>query len=185
MDPNTDALDRELLGAIARGDHAALARLYDRHAPALLGVAVRILGSRSDAEDLVHDVFLEAWARAAGFSPERGTVRTWLFVRLRSRAIDRLRNLEVIRQYVRREAVRWDSPPTADDPSDRPDRKRALAALATLSEVQRRVLEQAYFEGLSCAEIAARSGTPVGTVKSRMLAGIRALRRQLESGGRC
>ena len=84
-DPTADA---ELVLAMARGKTDALAKLYDLHAPVMLALAQRILGSKNDAEDLVHDVFLEAWRRAADYDPERGTVRAWLILRTRSRAID-------------------------------------------------------------------------------------------------
>lgn len=176
--------DRRLLERIRAGERAALARLYDRHAPAMLGVALRILRDRGDAEDLVHDVFIEAWRKAAGFSRERGQVRTWLLVRVRSRAIDRLRSLDVARRHARREerAGAAGAPPAVvEDPADEPDRRRARAALAALPETQRRVIELSFFEGLSCSEIATRCDAPLGTVKSRLLAGMRELRRRFAS----
>src|ERR1041385_7882142 len=83
-----DAEDESLVAAMAAGDRAALATLYDRHAPLLLGLALRILRERRDAEDLLHDVFLEAWRTAKDFDPNRGRVRTWLAIRMRSRALD-------------------------------------------------------------------------------------------------
>jgi RNA polymerase sigma-70 factor (ECF subfamily) len=162
------------------GDARGLAGLYDRHAPAMLGVALRILRDRGDAEDLVHDVFIEAWNKAASFSLERGGVRTWLLVRVRSRAIDRLRSLEVARRHARHAEQQIGVPPApvADAPAGSPDRLRARTALAALPEPQRLVLELAYFEGFSCSEIASRCDTPLGTVKSRLLAGMRELRRR-------
>lgn len=173
-------LDAQLIAAIRAGERAGLASLYDRHAPAMLGLALRILRDRGDAEDLVHDVFLEAWRKSASFSGERGTVRAWLMVRVRSRAIDRLRSLEVARRHARSHAGAGQGPvaaPAAEDPADGPDRRRARAALAGLPDVQRAVLELAFFEGLSCSEIARRCEAPLGTVKSRLLAGMRELRR--------
>ena len=172
--------------AVESGDRYALADLYDRHAPAMLGVAARILRDRRDAEDLVHDVFVEAWRKAASFSAERGSVRTWLLVRTRSRAIDRLRNLEVAHRHARTErAVASDAPQAAEqDPSMTPDQRRARVALAGLPDAQRQVLELAYFEGLSCSEIARRCGAPLGTVKSRLSAGMRELRRLFDTTAR-
>ena len=111
------------------GDRSAVGHLYDRHAPAMLGVASRILRDRRDAEDLVHDVFVEAWRKASSFSELRGSVRSWLLVRTRSRAIDRLRSLEVARRHARSEAAQaGDGPaiPPANDPSATPDQRRAL-----------------------------------------------------------
>jgi RNA polymerase sigma-70 factor (ECF subfamily) len=165
------------------GDATGLAGLYDRHAPAMLGVALRILRDRGDAEDLVHDVFIEAWQKAASFSLERGGVRTWLLVRVRSRAIDRLRSLEVARRHAQRTGAPAGAPPAAiaEDPAGSPDRLRARSALAALPEAQRVVIELAYYEGLSCSEIASRCDTPIGTVKSRLLAGMRELRRRFDA----
>jgi RNA polymerase sigma-70 factor (ECF subfamily) len=175
--------DRKLMSAVESGDRYALADLYDRHAPAMLGVAARILRDRRDAEDLVHDVFVEAWRKAASFSSERGSVRTWLLVRTRSRAIDRLRNLEVARRHAKTEQLTPsdDVAALALDPSATPDQQRAREALAGLPETQRVVLELAYFEGLTCSEIATRCGAPIGTVKSRLSAGIRELRRRFDA----
>ena len=92
-------LDRQILVRVVAGDHSALTQLYDRHAPVMLGVATRVLGSRRDAEDLLHDVFLEAWQKAASFDATRGSVKTWLLLRVRSRAIDRLRVLAKARAH--------------------------------------------------------------------------------------
>jgi RNA polymerase sigma-70 factor (ECF subfamily) len=177
--------ERTLIAAIRAGDTQALAKLYDLHAPAMLGLAHRVLRDRGDAEDLVHDVFLEAWKKVDAFAEERGRMRTWLLVRVRSRAIDRLRSLEVARRHVRREEPPPNSPPqrAAEDPAASPDRARARGALAALPDAQRLVLELAYFEGLTCSEIAARCDTPLGTVKSRLLAGMRELRRHFDASG--
>lgn len=181
------AQDLKLMAGIEAGDREALGGLYDRHAPAMLCLASRILRDRREAEDLVHDVFVEAWRKAASFSEDRGSVRAWLLVRTRSRAIDRLRNLEVAHRHARCE---WegakDAPlaAPADDPSTSPDQRRARAALAGLPEAQREVLELAFFEGLSCSEIARRCGAPLGTVKSRLSAGMRELRRLFDASAR-
>jgi RNA polymerase sigma-70 factor (ECF subfamily) len=152
----------------------------------MLSLASRILRDRREAEDLVHDVFVEAWRKASSFSGDRGSVRAWLLVRTRSRAIDRLRNLEVAHRHARNErAVASDTPqPAEQDPSLTPDQRRARAALAGLPEAQRQVLELAYFEGLSCSEIARRCGAPLGTVKSRLSAGMRELRRLFDTTAR-
>lgn len=169
--------------AVGAGDRRAISDLYDRHAASMLGLAMRILRDRSDAEDLVHDVFLEAWKRSTSYSAQQGSLRNWLLTRVRSRAIDRLRSLNVVRRHAHMERVtRQDDPAAAqtDDASTMPDGRRARAAVAALPEPQRVVLELAYFEGLSCAEIAQRCETPLGTVKSRLLAGMRSLRRRFD-----
>ena len=169
--------DRGLIAAAATGDEAALAELYDRHASAMLGVALRILKTRQDAEDLVHDVFVEAWQRAGDFDGSRGTVRSWLLVRVRSRAVDRLRSLEAARRrglllLAEHEAGEASVPPVWDGA----DRVRAKRALDALPDAQRTLVELAYFEGLTCSEMAAHCAIPIGTVKSRLAAAMTKLR---------
>ena len=181
--------DLELMAGVEAGDREALGALYDRHAPAMLGLASRILRDLRESEDLVHDVFVEAWRKASSFAVDRGSVRAWLLVRTRSRAIDRLRNLEVATRHARSErAAASDAPAAAPapsmDPSATPDQRRARSALAALPDAQREVLELAYFEGLSCSEIARRCGAPLGTVKSRLSAGMRELRRLFATSAR-
>lgn len=169
--------DRGLMAAAAAGDEAALAALYDRHAAAMLGVALRILKTRQDAEDLVHDVFVEAWQRAGDFDASRGSVRSWLLVRTRSRAVDRLRSLEAARK--RGLLLRDQQGPgeaSVEPLWDGLDRQRAKRALDALPEAQRSLVELAYFEGLSCSEMAEKCGIPIGTVKSRLSAGMSKLR---------
>ena len=169
--------DRGLIAAAAAGDEAALAALYDRHAAAMLGVTLRILKTRQDAEDLVHDVFVEAWQRAGDFDASRGSVRSWLLVRTRSRAVDRLRSLEAA--HRRGLLMRDEQGPegaSVEPLWDGLDRQRAKRALDALPEVQRSLVELAYFEGLSCSEMAEKCGIPIGTVKSRLSAGMSKLR---------
>lgn len=186
-----DGIDSDslLLQAMADGDRGALARLYDRHAPALLALGARVLGTSGEAEDLVQDVLLEAWHRAADYDPERGSVRTWLAVRTRSRALDRLRAEGRTRLVAPSEG--GDETPEAaaepaEDPTLAPDRRRVRHALMLLPETQRAVLELGYYEGLTSAEIAVRTNIPVGTVKSRVAAALSRLRETLrvsEGGG--
>ena len=174
-----DAEDESLVAAMAAGDRSALATLYDRHASLLLGLALRIIRERRDAEDLLHDVFLEAWRTAKDFDPNRGRVRTWLAIRMRSRALDLQKSARVSRNS-------GDSGLDLlvdDSEAGNPDHGRIRTALAQLGQDQRRVLELAYFEGLSCTEIAERVAIPVGTVKSRMAAGLDRLRSGLASAG--
>jgi RNA polymerase sigma-70 factor (ECF subfamily) len=140
----------------------------------LLGLAMRIVRSRLEAEDLLHDVFLEAWRSAKDFDPKRGRVRTWLAIRMRSRALDLTKSARVSRNAGDAGLDLLVDEAAAVGTS--PDHARIRAALAALNPEQRQVLELAYFEGLSCTEIAARVDIPVGTVKSRIAAGLERLR---------
>ncbi len=169
--------DVELVAALARGDRAALAALYDKYASFLMSLALRIVRERREAEDLLHDVFLEAWRSAVDYDPTRGRVRTWLAIRMRSRALDRQKSARVSRVS----SLGGDDPAIEHLASDvevdgGPDQQRVRAALGGLSTDQRQVVELAYFEGLTCSEIAARASVPIGTVKSRMAAAMGKLR---------
>ena len=168
--------DATLVAAIAKGDRDALARLYDRYSPILLAVATRILGERREAEDLLHDVFLEIWRQAADYDAARGSVRAWMLIRLRSRAIDRRKSAGVSRVVSLEDRIIEEREGPSDDPSFAPDRARLRSILATLPEDQRTVLELGYFEGLSSSEIATRIDAPIGTVKSRVAAALAKLR---------
>lgn len=172
---DVDGEEAALVVAMAAGDRGALAALYERHASLLLGIALKIVGERREAEDLLHDVFLEAWRSAKDFDPGRGRVRTWLAIRMRSRALDLQKSARVSRNAgdAGLEIVPDDSAPQT------PDHGRVRAALGDLGEDQRRVLELAYFEGLSCSEISERIQIPIGTVKSRLAAALGKLRERI------
>jgi len=166
-EPAEDESDAALVARMARGEREALAALYSRHASRLLALAVRILRDRTEAEDLLHDVFLEAWQKAASYSGERGTVGAWLSLRARSRAIDRRRSAPRTRS-VPLEALGSDGPvDPAADPARTQDQRRLSQAFAALSADEQQVIVLGYFEGLSSSEIAEQLGTPIGTVKSR------------------
>jgi RNA polymerase sigma-70 factor, ECF subfamily len=164
--------DVELLREVVRGDRAAFGELYDRLAPSMLLLGCRMLGSLRDAEDLVHDVFLECAQRAAQYDPSRASVRVWFLVRTRSRALDRMRTAR------RAAAVPLD--PLLDQlatrSNDSTDRGVLYSILHQLSFEQRVVVELGYFAGYSCPEIADVLALPVGTVKSRMARALERLR---------
>ena len=167
-DPNDD--DAELVQRMARGDKLALSRLYDGYSGLLLGLAIRMMGGRSEAEDLMHDVFLEAWKRAGDYDPARGTVKAWLCLRIRSRALDRKKSPRVARAVAWDDARANETEAPAQDPGTRMERARVRAALSALSTEQRDVVDLCYFNGFSTAEAAAQLQCPVGTVKSRLSA---------------
>lgn len=178
-----DDEDVELVTAMAAGDRAGVARLYDRYAATLLAVGQRMLGGRREAEDLVQDVFLEAWRRADSYDPARGSVRAWLLVRLRSRALDRHRASQKAPLSMEGNGRVEEPVAEVEDPTLAPDRAAVRRALATLSSEQRVVLELGYFEGLSSSEIALRTGSPIGTVKSRVATALAKLRAGLNPDG--
>jgi RNA polymerase sigma-70 factor (ECF subfamily) len=180
-----DQTDEALIIALSRGDRTALAELYDRYSQSMLAVARRFLGNERESEDLVHDVFLEMWKRADSYDRARGAVRTWIMLRLRSRALDRMKAASQSRTSL-------------TDPSDMPEptvgkdgdvaspahRTQLVAGFASLSNEQRIVLELAYFEGLSSSEIATQLGIPLGTVKSRTASALQLLREGLTGSQR-
>lgn len=180
----TQRSDPELVLAMAGGDNEALGIVYDRHGALLLATAARILGSQREAEDLVHDVLLEAWQKADDYDRTRGSVRTWLLIRLRSRALDRRRRSGRTRiETMEARHLEDLLPARAEDPGRSLDDARVRRAVDGLPDPQRLVLELAYFEGLSATEIAERLEIPVGTVKSRTAAGLAKLRTALHDPG--
>jgi RNA polymerase sigma-70 factor (ECF subfamily) len=168
--------DTDLIATMARGQQASLGSLYDRHAGLLLGLLTRILGDSQEAEDVLHEVFLEVWERAADYDPTRGTVRAWLVMRARSRGLDRLRALGRARA-VPGEAFALEGPP----PPAPADVLSVRRALAKLSPELRVLLELGYFGGMSSAEIAAHEQLAIGTVKSRVARALAELRASLST----
>ncbi len=186
-EPTGSETDETLVARMSERDQAALSSLYDRHRGVLFALALRILRDRAEAEEVLGDVFLQAWRQAGGYDPTRGTVSGWLINLCRSRAIDRLRSrgrrVAGTEALAREEAVRPAGGAPADDPEEAADltlkRRRVAQALNALPEVQRDALELAYYEGLSHSEIATRLGQPLGTVKTRIRQGLIVLRESL------
>ena len=167
--------DAALMAALVRGDREALATLYDRHAALLLALATRLLRDRAQAEELLHDVFLEAWHHARDFDPTRGSVRAWLVTRTRSRAFDR-RAARQRHGRLAAEAAREHGEQTSPDATAPIDGARVRQEVRRLPAELVTVLELAYFEGLSFSEIGETLQIPLGTVKSRMARALSALR---------
>lgn len=176
-EPVLDESDIAVLRRLARGDKDALGVLYDRYAPVLLALGLRMVRSRREAEDLLHDVFLELWRHAGDYRAERGSVKSWMLLRMRSRCLDRMRS----HAYSR--VVRLEVEPSRSDlgglDERRVDGTRLHGLLERLPASQREVLALGYFEGLSFSEIAAQLEIPIGTVKSRVSAAMQTLRKEL------
>lgn len=177
----TAASDKEILERIAGGDRAALAALYDRHAGTLNAVVLRVVKSPSDAEDCLQDIWLEVWRRADRYREHRGPVIAWLLTLARSRAIDRYRSRSS-RQRTEDKAPPPE-PHRTDDPGTQTElnqvRDRVRSALDGLEEHHRRVLELAYWKGMSQSEIAQEVDAPLGTVKSWIRQSLTRLQAQL------
>jgi RNA polymerase sigma-70 factor (ECF subfamily) len=183
--------DVDLLHAIARGDEAALARLYDAYRVILFGLLIRILNSREEAEDILQEVFVQVWRRAKDFDEKRGRPFTWLVTLARSRAIDRLRSLSARQRLATGAAQEQEQTENFSDALKDAVRAEQQAvvqrALAELPEEQRHTLVLAYFDGLTQSEIASKLNAPLGTIKTRMRSGMIKLRAllgpQLETFG--
>ncbi|HUZ36280.1 MAG TPA: sigma-70 family RNA polymerase sigma factor [Streptosporangiaceae bacterium] len=167
MEP-TDAL---LVARLAAGDDHALAEIFDRLAPAVYSAALRVLGDGSGAQDVVQDVFVELWSHPDRYDLAAGTLRTYLMVLARHRAVDRVRS--ELRRIARQERHHRLTPTERPlSPSDQVAAGEAAdvvrAAVRLLPDGQRRVVELAYFQGLSYREVALAAGIPEGTAKSRL-----------------
>ena len=177
--------DASLLGRMAAGDERALGDLYDRWHSLVTSVVLRILNQRDDVEDVVEDAFWQAWRQASRYEASRGSVQTWLLTIARSRALDRVRALKRLREdplenekgdVVIQQLA--DGDPGLD--AEAVERRAIIvAALAELPAEQREALELGYFGGLSQSEIAARTGQPLGTIKTRMRLAMQKLRGRL------
>lgn len=172
-----------LVADMAAGDSQALGVLYDRYAGMLIALAIRILHDQGAAEDILQEAFWQAWRQADRYDPSRSSVSTWLVMLTRSRAIDRLRSRQVKERTLA--AVREEREPVHTSPVGVVDvlmqerRQRLREELARLPDAQREVLELAFFAGLTQREIAERTETPLGTVKTRSLLGLKKLREAL------
>lgn len=176
--------DSALVLGMTTGDASAMSALYDRYAPGLLGLALRITREQADAEEVVVDTFAQAWREAARFEVGRGSVAAWLVTIARSRALDLLRarsrrgRLDDAAEAEVAAPVAMGSgfvSPIASVLADERARK-IQDALLVLPDAQRTAIELAYFEGLSQSEIAERLHEPLGTVKTRLRLGLRKMR---------
>ncbi len=184
----TRSNDAEVDAALVRRivedrDRDAFDAVYGRHAPAVYGVARRVLCDAALAEDVVQEVFLGFWTRPERFDPSRGTLRTWLVMIVHRRSVDE------VRRAVAHPTVNLvdETGPLVEDPQDtalrRVEADGVRHALAALPVDQRKALLLAYWGGHTQAEIATLTGVPLGTVKSRVFSGFRRLRAQLHPAG--
>jgi RNA polymerase sigma-70 factor, ECF subfamily len=167
--------DASLVAAIRNGDEAAMAQLYDRYSGVVYSVALRVLGDTGAAEDILQEVFMQIWRSPDMFDASRGSLAGWLAVIARNRAIDSLRKrrpeAEITEVIVSVEpdlvrGVEWSR-----------TIEKIRGALGSMLPPQRSALEMSFFEGLTHSEIAAKTGEPLGTIKTRIRAGLLALRK--------
>jgi RNA polymerase sigma-70 factor, ECF subfamily len=190
VESSSSEADLGLLQRIAIRDEAALAELYDRHSRRAYSVIMRILGSQSDAEDVLQETFVRVWSRAETYDALMGTPSAWLTRIARNRAIDRLRARRVRGNVAVGPIQAADDPPRSEEPVTRDTPETVLegrtmagavrTALAALTPAQRALIEAAYFEGYTHSELATRFGVPLGTVKTRIRTGLAAMRDRLE-----
>jgi RNA polymerase sigma-70 factor, ECF subfamily len=182
-DVTADVSDAELVAALGHDRNAALGALYDRHAGLVYGLALAMLTSRDEADDLTQEVFLALCTRS-DYDPARGTLAAYLIIMTRSRALDRLRARGSGQRFLgrwERSQVLSSSPFTPHEELVlRQESGRVRGALVELSPAQRQVLELAYYKDLTQPEIAAELDLPLGTVKTHTRRGLQAMRRLLE-----
>ncbi|HET9228117.1 MAG TPA: sigma-70 family RNA polymerase sigma factor [Thermoanaerobaculia bacterium] len=176
--------DANLLRRIASGDGDALTRLFDMHSPVVLGLLIRMLGGRAEAEEVLQEVFLQVWMQADRYEESRSSPRGWILMLARSRALDRLRRRSS--QQRREEEVASEEGvavrPVGTARLEAAERRSRIGeALGLLSPEQRHCIELAFFEGLTHTQIAERLKAPLGTVKSRILLGMNKLRQALST----
>ena len=178
---DADATRSQLAAALVRvasGDRAALRLVYQDTSAKLFGVCLRILKDRGEAEDVLQEVFVTVWRKAASFDPGRASPITWMVAIARNRAIDRLRANQT-RDRTVSALLPEDATPAVAQPLASDEQLAILRALSALSAEQRDLIELAYFQGMTHAELAERFGLPLGTVKTRVRNGLLTLRREL------
>ena len=175
--------DSVLIERMLSGDEAALSTIYDRYSAMLFGALMRILRDKQAAEEVLQDLFLQLWRNASQFDPTRGSLAGWLLVSGRNRAISRLRgraNREILEEKEGLFADTFLSAQNIEEEVSRTElRQRLTTALFKLPTEQRQAVELAYFEGPTQSEIASRTGSPLGTVKTRVRTAMQSLKQIL------
>jgi RNA polymerase sigma-70 factor (ECF subfamily) len=172
----------EALARVARGDQAALELLYRQTSAKLYGVCLRILRDRTEAEEVLQEVFVTIWKCAEAYEPAKGSALTWLAAIARNRSIDRLRGRKSRLAPVEEAEALADPQPLAGELLETDDRYRKLAAcLEGLEPRTASAIREAFFDGSTYEALALRSATPLGTMKSRIRRGLMALRASMDS----
>ena len=182
LDSDADRL-RAALKSVAEGDRAALQEVYRRTSAKLFGICLRILGDRMEAEDALQEVYVSLWRRAGSFDPDRASPISWLATFARNRAIDRLRSSSRARQTAsidEASAIPDAQPGAFAQLAGKQESQRLSGCIDGLEERQRGAIRSAFFDGFTYAELAARTNTPLGTMKSWVRRGLAQLKACLE-----
>jgi RNA polymerase sigma-70 factor, ECF subfamily len=172
---NVISPDAMLVSAIRSGDEQAMGQLYERYSAVVYSVALRILGDSGAAEDILQDIFIQLWRTPDSFDANRGSLAGWLAVITRNRAIDSLRKRRPETDIA--DVVLSIEPDLVQGTDWNRAMERIRGELASMPAPQRSALEMAFFDGLTHTEIAEKTGEPLGTVKTRIRAGLSALRK--------
>jgi RNA polymerase sigma-70 factor (ECF subfamily) len=178
------AIDPKVAARAGKGDHLAFSQLYDQSSTVLFSLAVRILGSREEAAEVLQDLFVDVWRKGVRYDVGRGTPIAWLLILTRSRAIDRLRTAQ---PPVRRQNVSTDDAQNGttagqfESPADQALRTVISTTLADLPQAQRQAIELSYYEGLPPVEVATRLNQPLDAVTARIRLGMSKLRESLHT----
>lgn len=188
--PTISPTDEQLMAAVQAGDERAIEALYRRHTPLLRTVIGRILNNDTDVDDMLQEVFLEIWRQAARYSEEKGKALGWIVTLARRRAIDRLRKKMAYSRAQDRLQVEVEHSPEpalhhgADKDLVASDTAQIFrTVIATLPPAQQEALQYAFYRGMSQREIAAHTGIPLGTIKTRLELAIRKVRNGLSAIG--
>jgi RNA polymerase sigma-70 factor (ECF subfamily) len=168
-----------MVTALKAGDQSAVAQLYDRYSAVVYAVALRVLGDTGAAEDVLQEVFLQLWRNPAAFDAARGSLAPWLAVIARNRAIDFLRKRKP--ETDLEDVIISVAPDLARDADRARAAEKVRGVIGTMPPPQRSALEMAYFEGMSHSEIASKTGEPLGTIKTRIRAGLITLRKAFQT----
>lgn len=171
--------DGALVAAIRNGNQEAMAELYDRYSSVVYAVALRVLGDTSAAEDILQEIFMQLWRKPGAFDASRGNLAPWLAVITRNRAVDVLRKRRP--QSELEDTTLTVNPDFAGEADRGLIVEKVRSALQAMSSQQRSALEMAYFEGYSHSEISAKTGEPLGTIKTRIRSGLMQLRKLVET----
>lgn len=176
--------DGELISRVSKQDRQAFDLFYDRYSQIIFNLCVRILRDAAEAEDVLQEIFVQIWREAERFDPTRASAKTWLFTIARSRALDRYRSRKTVKQRLDDDAADDLSSVAVQEDFQHSSLMQQYVekALQQLTPEQKKVLEMSYYEGLTQEEIAEKLGEPLGTIKSRIRAGLMKLRSYFADG---